>query len=301
MVPGGGGRRSVVAVECPVRNALIKLARRARRSAGVTTCLRAFSAICSSVIVMAILTPKCVPPRYDRGSAQTSKSKPTRHDRSVLRDTSRRFMHDENWDLIKGPPARRTEWRNALNTLDVIDALSAHLICCKADDAPPMPDETALKMLHRAGTISLLSTAGEYRDCPVQVAGNGVVVYQPPPHTAVDALMAAFFGELQSIWTGGDALDAAAFALWRLNWIHPFKNGNGRTARSFAYCCLCVRLGAVLPGVPTVIDQIMMTREDYEAAIRTADAAAANNNGRALGAMRDYLDRLLQIQIASLS
>lgn len=49
MVPGGG-RRSVVAVECPARNALIKLARRARRSAAVTTCLRAFSAICSSII-----------------------------------------------------------------------------------------------------------------------------------------------------------------------------------------------------------------------------------------------------------
>lgn len=57
MVPGGG-LRSVVAAECPARNAFIKLTRRARCSAGVTTCLRAVSAICSSVIAMAILSPK---------------------------------------------------------------------------------------------------------------------------------------------------------------------------------------------------------------------------------------------------
>lgn len=302
MVPGGGGRRSVVAVECPARKAFIRLSRRARRSAGVTTCLRAFSAICSSVIVMAIITPHRAvfggALGYDRGQAQTSRSVTTI---SPEQSPPPRFMHDENWDLIRGPSARRAERRNALNMLDLIDALSAHMIAAKTGDAPlpPMPDETALKVLHRAGTVSLLANPGEYRDCPVQIAGNGVVVYRPPPHSAVADLMKAFFAELQSIWTGGDALDAAAFALWRLNWIHPFKNGNGRTARSFAYCCLCVRLGAVLPGVPTMIDQIMMTREDYEAAIRAADAAAADNDGRALGIMRAYLDRLLQIQMAS--
>jgi Fic family protein len=93
-------------------------------------------------------------------------------------------------------------------------------------------------------------------------------------------------------------LDAAAFALRRINWIHPFKNGNGRTARSFSYCCLCARLGVVLPGAPTVIDQIMTTRPEYEAAIRVGDKAAASG-GRDLSAMRAYLDKLLQIQIAS--
>lgn len=207
-------------------------------------------------------------------------------------------MNDENWDLIKGPSARRTEWRNALNTLDVIDALSARLIASRAENAPlpPMPDETVLKTLHRASTLSLLAHPGEYRDCPVEIAGHGIVVYEPPPHSAVAALMTAFFAELQSIWSGGDALDAAAFALWRLNWIHPFRNGNGRTARSFAYCCLCVRLGAVLPGVPTVIDQIMMTREDYEAAIRAADAAAADRRSgqrtiAGCGLLREGADR----------
>jgi hypothetical protein len=45
----------------------------------------------------------------------------------------------------------------------------------------------------------------------------------------------------------------------------------------------------------------MATRPQYEAPIRAGDAAAANNNGRDLTAMRSYLDGLLQIQIASIS
>jgi fido (protein-threonine AMPylation protein) len=30
----------------------------------------------------------------------------------------------------------------------------------------------------------------------------------------------------------------AAYALWRLGWIHPFHDGNGRTARALAYAVL---------------------------------------------------------------
>ena len=57
----------------------------------------------------------------------------------------------------------------------------------------------------------------------------------------------------------------------------------------------------MLPGTTTVIDQIMTTRADYEVALRIADAAAhANPNARDLSNMRDYLNRLLQIQMASI-
>ncbi len=211
-------------------------------------------------------------------------------------------MNDDNWELINGPPAHHIEWLNAVNIINVIEALITLFIGTKAPGAafPAMPNELALKELHRTGTIFLLLKPGEYRDCPVHVRdANGVIVYQPPPHTEVEPLMKDFFTELMTIWREGDALDAAAFALWRVNWIHPFKNGNGRTARSFAYCCLCARLGVVLPGAPTVIDQIMTTRSEYEAAIRVGDVAAADGNRRDLSAMRAYLDRLLQVQIAS--
>jgi fido (protein-threonine AMPylation protein) len=112
--------------------------------------------------------------------------------------------------------------------------------------------------------------------------------------------MTAFFQELNALWRTGDALDVAAFALWRINWVHPFKNGNGRTARAFSYACLNAHLGVMLPGTTTVIDQIMTTRPRYEAAIRVADKAAeADPTARDLADMKAYLNDLLQIQMAS--
>ena len=213
-------------------------------------------------------------------------------------------MLDSNWEMINGAPAHHIEQLNAANTINVLEALVTFLIHFNQPGALPWaPNEMAFRELHRSGTLFLLNKPGEYRDVPVQVANSqtGQVVYQAPPWEQVPQLMMEFFEELQRIWRDGDALDAAAFALWRINWVHPFRNGNGRTARAFCYACLNARLGVILPGTTTVIDQIMLTRPDYEAAIRVADqAAAADAKARDLQQMKDYLNGLLQIQMASI-
>ena len=46
---------------------------------------------------------------------------------------------------------------------------------------------------------------------------------------------------------GQDPYHMAAFALWRVNHIHPFRDGNGRTARGAAYLILC-RAGIAMPS-----------------------------------------------------
>ncbi len=212
-------------------------------------------------------------------------------------------MNDDNWELINGPAAHHIEQLNGINTVNVIEGLVTLLIATRVptDPIPPMPTEVAFQELHRSSTLFLLLNPGVYRDCPVHLAdANGKIVYQPPPHEQVPGLMQEMFVELRTVWQTGDALDAAAFALWRVNWVHPFKNGNGRTARSFAYACLNARLGVVLPGTTTIIDQIMATRTDYETAIRVADKAAETNNGRDLTKMREYLNGLLQVQMATI-
>jgi Fic family protein len=213
-------------------------------------------------------------------------------------------MLDSNWELINGPPAHHIEQLNAANSINVLEAMVTFLIHFNQPDALPWaPNEMAFRELHRCGTLFLLNRPGEYRDVPVQVANlqTGQVLYQAPPWEQVPQLMTEFFEELQRIWRDGDALDAAAFALWRINWVHPFRNGNGRTARAFCYACLNARLGVMLPGTTTVIDQIMVTRPDYEAAIRVADQAAVTDPAaRDLAQMKAYLDGLLQIQIASI-
>jgi Fic family protein len=213
-------------------------------------------------------------------------------------------MLDNNWEMINGPHAHHIEQLNAANTINVMEAIVTFSIAQTGpqQSVPGMPNELALQEVHRSGTLFLLHKPGVYRDVPVHVAdlATGAIIYQPPPPEDVPRLMTEFFVELDRIWNSNDALDSAAFALWRINWVHPFKNGNGRTARVFAYACLCARLGIVLPGTTTVIDQIMSSRPEYEAAIRAADRAAANNDGRDCSQMRDYLNRLLQIQIASI-
>ena len=213
-------------------------------------------------------------------------------------------MLDSNWELINGSSAHHIEQLNAANSINVLEALVTYLTHFNQPNTLPWaPNEMALRELHRCGTLFLLQKPGEYRDVPVQVANvqTGAVIYQAPPWEDVPKLMGEFFDELTNIWRNGDALDAAAFALWRINWVHPFKNGNGRTARAFCYACLNARLGVILPGTTTVIDQIMLTRPDYEAAIRVADQAAAGDHAaRDLKQMKDYLDGLLQIQIASI-
>lgn len=98
-----------------------------------------------------------------------------------------------------------------------------------------------------------------------------MVVYTPPPAQKVPTLMDQFFLELQKKWSSSTELDICAYVLWRINWIHPFKNGNGRTARAFAYACLSLKLGFHLPGEKTLIDLIMENRPNFYAALKAAD------------------------------
>ena len=207
-------------------------------------------------------------------------------------------MNDDNWETINGGVAHQIEALNASSTINILEAI---VLFTTAQNSSGYPNENCLKELHRSATFLLLKEPGHYRDCAVQVVekGSSRVVHQPPPHPELVTLMPIFFTELEQLWQRADALDVAAFALWKINWIHPFKNGNGRTARAFAYTCLCVRLGTILPGALTVIDQIMATRPEYEACIREGDTSFAAGGKANLSRMKSYLNGLLQLQIQS--
>ena len=71
-------------------------------------------------------------------------------------------------------------------------------------------------------------------------------------------------------WT---PVETSAYLLWRLNWIHPFGGGNGRTSRAVSYWALCVRLGFSLPGKLTIPEQILSNRKQYQQALIDADEA----------------------------
>ena len=83
---------------------------------------------------------------------------------------------------------------------------------------------------------------------------------------------------------------------WKFNWIHPFIEGNGRTARATCYYLLCTRSGALLPGRRIVPERIRDDRDGYEEALKAADRAWDEGH-LDFSQMEEYLAALLQAQL----
>jgi Fic family protein len=84
--------------------------------------------------------------------------------------------------------------------------------------------------------------------------------------------------------------------MWRLNWIHPFADGNGRTSRITSYVILCIRAGYLLPGTPTIPDQIVDNRQPYFDALDTADGCWKAGSID-VSKMEDLLEAMLARQL----
>ena len=104
-------------------------------------------------------------------------------------------------------------------------------------------DHSLIKALNFQAIVGLHEEAGEYRSVGVTVGG-----YRPPPPSEVGPLMTDLVDTINPFLKRRPSAVVAAFALWRLNYIHPFVNGNGRTARAICYYILCVTQGGLLPG-----------------------------------------------------
>ncbi len=95
------------------------------------------------------------------------------------------------------------------------------------------------------------------------------------------------------------AFHLAAYVMWRHNWIHPFADGNGRTSRVLSYVVLSIVTGYVLPGVPTIPEQIQKDRKAYFAALEDADEAWRNGEQLNLDVMEELLMNMLAKQLLS--
>jgi len=90
----------------------------------------------------------------------------------------------------------------------------------------------------------------------------------------------------------------AAYALWRLNWIHPFCQGNGRTSRALAYFVLCLKYEKWFPGAP-VHELIRRDRDEYCWLLTQTDKTVDGDNMADLGPIQLFLERLFEEQINS--
>lgn len=153
----------------------------------------------------------------------------------------------------------------------------------------PFLSSQVLKALNYHAIACLHAFAGEFRPCQV-VVGN----HQPPPEFRVQALMDDFVNQVNRNLETADPVALAAWVLWRLNWIHPFINGNGRTARASAYFVLCVKAGSWLPGNVILPELIKRERARYEDGLRHADATGGD-----IGPLHALLAELLNEQMSS--
>ncbi len=131
--------------------------------------------------------------------------------------------------------------------------------------------------------------AGTYRNTPVYIDKSQHI---PPPHTDVPDLIAEMCGYVNSNWHMS-AIHLAAYILWRMNWIHPFADGNGRTARVVSYVVLSVKLDSILPGTPTIPDLIAADKTPYYQALESAD----NSWKRGIVAVAE-MERMLEQMLA---
>lgn len=158
-----------------------------------------------------------------------------------------------------------------------------------------IPDEGLLLNLNHTAVANLSEHAGKYRPLDVILTSGN---HKPPPWGEVRKLTNEFLQELRERWDEEEPLWLAAYCLWRINWIHPFAEGNGRTARAVCYFVLCVKFGMWLPGSETIPQQIRGNRQPYYLALRHADAAYKKGEIN-VSRMRDYLEGLLTVQLAN--
>lgn len=149
--------------------------------------------------------------------------------------------------------------------------------------------------LHRIALDGLSSHAGNFRPAGVSI---GQSKHEPPGAHLVTGLIDDMCDYVMDNFEGAQALHLCAYVMWRLNWIHPFTDGNGRTSRALAYFVLCAKIGYRLPGQETLPEQIALDKAPYYSALENADLHWSDGRLELTG-LETLLDRCLAKQLLS--
>ena len=199
----------------------------------------------------------------------------------------------EQPSLIDDPIAEaQRESENAIaqfdRVLDLIDEV--------ARDARPFRLRSSMILdLHRIALDGLSSYAGNFRPANVSI---GQSKHTPPPAHLVASLIEDMCDYVMDHFATAQALHLCAYVMWRLNWIHPFTDGNGRTSRALAYFVLCAKIGYRLPGQETLPEQIARDKAPYYSALEQADGHWRGEVIN-LSALEQLLDKCLAAQLLS--
>lgn len=149
--------------------------------------------------------------------------------------------------------------------------------------------------LQREALTGISAYAGNFRPAGVEIVGSK---HKPAEAHLVPELVEELCDYVNDNWELKTAIHLASYVMWRLNWVHPFADGNGRTSRILSYVVLSIRAKSVFPGTPTIPEQIVDNRNPYFDALDAADAAWAEGNID-LSKMEELLSGMLARQLTN--
>lgn len=151
-----------------------------------------------------------------------------------------------------------------------------------------------LYALHSVAATFLDDSPGKVRNHPVHIENSN---HTPPGEHQVNGYIQEFFALLNEKAETADPFELSAFALWRMTWIHPFSECNGRTARAFSYFVFCMRLGYWPPGEETILSFMGETAQECYQLLGECDKHYELNSGFFLDNLAVYLKKLWLLQI----
>ncbi len=171
--------------------------------------------------------------------------------------------------LLRGEGSAKVSDKEAREIIGTRDAL---ILADELAKAQIVPDEAVIRELHRRvlWNQSPLLTPGEYRKGENRVVdADGNPIFRTPASGDVPELMRDFAAWLSKGANRHSPPVVAALTHLELVAIHPFNDGNGRTARAVARLIL-VRHGYALNGLVSLDAQLDLDRSAYFSAIRQA-------------------------------
>ena len=201
-------------------------------------------------------------------------------------DPHQRKSRPERDELVTDPDEKaRIEAENGLRqTKLVIDSIDEQL----ERNGQFFLKPSLICTLNRFAIEGLSELPGIYRPSRMKITHS---THDPPHAEDVHRLVEEMCDYVNENWNRG-AWHLAAYLMWRLNWIHPFEDGNGRTSRAISYLVLCIRLGQRLPGSKTIPEVIAENKGPYYSAIDAADTAAKQGGINVSSMERVLMDAL---------
>ena len=219
------------------------------------------------------------------------------------------------WEAADEAPPNAVAVREAENALR-----QARRMLALIDEAVAEPNRFSvtpalLCELQALATDGLLAKPGSFRDEPSEILGSK---HEPPPFGDVPALIEEMCASVTSACrlsaaeasmllqlppemaravALGIAVHQSAFVLWRLNWIHPFSDGNGRTARAASYLVFCWGLRVNLPGSCLIPERIVQRKSAYFNCLHDGDTAWKRRRQVKLKNLEQFLVRLFIAQL----